>query len=448
MTHETDEALVDAARSGRHEALDALASRYFGMVYAIGLARLGNREEAEDLAQEVFLRVFLVLDQLEQRALFSHWLARITRNLAIDWQRRGERASRLLPMIPMDELSHKVPDEGTRDARDGAASGEQSAALREVLARLSPKARELVLLHYMEGLSQRDIAQRMGINQSTVTRHISRSLASMRTLMECSLHGMARGLASRPEARAKTLAIAATVAALPAATRSSIAAMAAQGIHSAARTSSTKASGGAITALTSALSLLKTGGTVVGIGKIAAGAGIVVALGAGGFHFLGSTKSTVVKPAGAEKKVGTYDSRSVAIAWVRSNPFNKWMGALQDEHSKAKAAGDQNRVKELEAEGQRRQATLNRQGFSTAPVDEILVHIEDQIPEIQKKAGVDLLISKWDKKKLTGYTPEECVDVTMALVDAFQPTPTQRTSAIEIQKKSPIPLQTATNLKN
>lgn len=74
-----------------------------------------------------------------------------------------------------------------------------------------------------------------------------------------------------------------------------------------------------------------------------------------------------VKSKAGKVRVGTYDSRSVAIAFAGSEAFNIWMGALKAEHDKAKAAGDYSRVAQLEAEGVARQTLMHRQGFSTAP---------------------------------------------------------------------------------
>ena len=120
-------------------------------------------------------------------------------------------------------------------------------------------------------------------------------------------------------------------------------------------------------------------------------------------------------------RVGIYDSRAVAVAFAGSAAFNRWLGDLKAEHEKAKASGDQKRAAELEAEGAARQRLLHMQGFSTAPVTNILDQIKDKLPAINKKAGVSVLLSKWDKDGLARYKDADLVDVTMALVDAFSP---------------------------
>ena len=124
------------------------------------------------------------------------------------------------------------------------------------------------------------------------------------------------------------------------------------------------------------------------------------------------------------------------------------MGDLKAEKDKAKAAGDQKRIAEIEAEGATRQKLMHKQGFSTAPVDNILEQIKDRLPAIKEKAGVNALVSKWDKAGLAKYKDAELVDVTMALVDAFNPSDRQHKSAIGIQKYDPIPLKQAENIKD
>ena len=149
-----------------------------------------------------------------------------------------------------------------------------------------------------------------------------------------------------------------------------------------------------------------------------------------------------------KERIGVYDSRAIAVAFAGSEAFNGWMSELQAEHQRAKVAGDQKRVAELEAEGAERQKLMHEQGFSTAPVDNILEHIKGRLRAIKEKAGVGVLVSKWDKGTLAKHSSAECVDVTMELIDAFNPTEKQRKSAIEIQKHKPISSNQAENIKD
>ena len=138
--------------------------------------------------------------------------------------------------------------------------------------------------------------------------------------------------------------------------------------------------------------------------------------------------------------IGLYDSRAVAIAYVGSDHFKTWMKDLREEHDEAKAAGDQERAKELWASAVTRQDQLHKQGFGTAPVDGLLLLIHAETEEIKNQTGVVFFVSKWDKKRLRRFSRARKVDVTMALVDAFKPDEKQRNSAIEIQRQKPVPL--------
>jgi len=160
------------------------------------------------------------------------------------------------------------------------------------------------------------------------------------------------------------------------------------------------------------------------------------------------TETNGGKSAAKRTRIGTYDSRSVAVAFAGSEACSKWMSDLKAEHDKAKAAGDQKRIGELEAEGAVRQKLMHAQAFSTAAVDGILEQIKDSLPAIREKAGVTVLVSKWDKPGLAKFKDAELVDVTPALVDAFNPNDRQRKSAIEIQKQNPIPLEQAESIKD
>lgn len=93
---------------------------------------------------------------------------------------------------------------------------------------------------------------------------------------------------------------------------------------------------------------------------------------------------------GSKILVGTFDSRAVAIAYYRTETHANYINDLKAERAKAKAAGDEERVKELSAKGKAWQELANKQGFSTWPVDDILETIKGKLPEIAEQAGVDL----------------------------------------------------------
>ena len=148
------------------------------------------------------------------------------------------------------------------------------------------------------------------------------------------------------------------------------------------------------------------------------------------------------KATGAEDTVvGTYDSRAIAVAFPGTEIFKQTMADLESRQAKAKAGGDTTEIKNLEAEAQSLQAMLHKQAFSTAPVDNILLHIAEQLPEIKKQAGVELIVSKWDTQELAKYESSQKKDVTILLVEALKPTADGKKMAIEIMKSKPLPLE-------
>jgi hypothetical protein len=143
-------------------------------------------------------------------------------------------------------------------------------------------------------------------------------------------------------------------------------------------------------------------------------------------------------------RIGTFDSRSIAVGFIGSEVYKSTAGKVLLEkvaaYKKAKASGDKEMMKKLNAWGVDQQYLLHQQAFSTAPVDNILKHIADKLPKIKKQANLDLLVSKWDKQTLDKYKSAVKVDVTLQLLDSFKPNAKQKKSALEIRKHEPLPL--------
>jgi hypothetical protein len=122
-------------------------------------------------------------------------------------------------------------------------------------------------------------------------------------------------------------------------------------------------------------------------------------------------------------RVGIFDSRVVALAcyrkFLRSPEFTAAMNKLKKEHEAAKAAGQQDKAKELEAQGKAGQEHSHSQVFGSATIDDVLAKIKDQLPEIAKQAGVDLIVSKWN---IAYQSPDaKFIDVTEPMAKLFQP---------------------------
>lgn len=304
VTHiPSDGDLVRAARAGDTRAFEQLVERHLCVVHAIAFARLRNRETAEDLAQEVFLRAYLFLAKIQFPDEFAGWIVRVTRNLATDWIRREQRKSRLINMVPVDETHDNIRDERTGDARERAAETERDLAVQKAVFSLPGNLREIVLLHYAEGLTQREIADRLAVHPATVGRQLKSALASMQSRLDSLLRESAPTLATRKRTTAKALGVIAAVALAPSGVKASLIAAAddtawaaalSAGANAAASATSTTSASGLLPTLTVAAA---TGGKLMLSGKMLM-AFVVIAAGIGGVMIYRNSQSGAAQPAG------------------------------------------------------------------------------------------------------------------------------------------------------
>jgi len=160
----------------------------------------------------------------------------------------------------------------------------------------------------------------------------------------------------------------------------------------------------------------------------------------------GGAQQSQEKNSGSKVHVGTFDSRALAIAFYRSEAFNLQMKEMRAEYEKAKAAGDEKRVKELEVQGSALGELIHKQGFSTWPVANILKKIQGEIPEISKQANVDVIVSKWNiAYQRSGV---EFIDVTDLMVRPFKPDRETLKIIKDLQKQDPVPLKELKNHEN
>ncbi len=133
-------------------------------------------------------------------------------------------------------------------------------------------------------------------------------------------------------------------------------------------------------------------------------------------------------------RVGEYNTRAVALAWGRSKESDREVQALMAEHKKAKAAGDTKRMKELETMAKQRQDRRHRQVFGDAPIPDVMARLRDDLPEIARQAGVQVIVARGCYQG----PPATVVDITDRLVEQFHPTGKTRRLIRELEKHPPI----------
>jgi RNA polymerase sigma-70 factor (ECF subfamily) len=179
----TDEELLAAYQQGDPGAFEALLRRHRAPLFTFLLRMLGDRERAEDLAQETFLRIVKGAQAWEHRARFQTWLFTIARNLCVDQSRR-DRFRRT------DSLDAEGPEgeQAMVDAVPGReidpGRGAESARLRPVLQRallsLPAEQREVFVLREQAGVPFREIAEILGVNENTVKSRMRYALEGLR----------------------------------------------------------------------------------------------------------------------------------------------------------------------------------------------------------------------------------------------------------------------------
>lgn len=284
----SDADLVGEARQGNTEAFAALVERHYSSVYAVAFSRLMKREPAEDVAQETMVRAWLFLDRLDDPERFAAWVCRISRNLSMDWLRRKQRESRLVQMVPLANNQQDNLAAPIASAQGELMHQQQADVASRSLAKLSPAERELVLLHVVEQVPLEQIAARIGVHRSTVSRQFDRALKRLRRLAGSGDLPSALAMnRSSSSAVVRSIAIASAVAAMNAAGKSTLAA---------AATSMSPAATGLAPA--PFLHFVQTGATLMATYKtvtISAAAVVVIAAG----FFIADNRSTGSAPSPA-----------------------------------------------------------------------------------------------------------------------------------------------------
>lgn len=180
----TDEQLLKQLRSGQIEALEQLYDRYSTLVYSVSLRVLHDQGLAEDMTQEVFLRLWRRPRLYDpSRGRFVSWLMSVARNRAIDEQRRRSRRLR-----EEDADAEAIDSVQSSDRFDDPAAvatlGDERAAVRAAVEQLPPAQRQVIELAYFAGLTQAEIAAETETPLGTVKTRVRLAMRKLRDAME------------------------------------------------------------------------------------------------------------------------------------------------------------------------------------------------------------------------------------------------------------------------
>lgn len=175
--HLSDASLIERARTDP-EAFGILYERYVDRIYSYVYYRTGNHADAEDLTARTFYRAMQHIRRYQDRGLpFSAWLYRIAHNLVANWHR--DRSKR--QMVSLDELHSLTVGEGPERAVENR---ERAEMLLRVIRSLPPERQELLILKFVEHLSNAEIGKIMGRSEGAIKSLYHRTLLSLRELYE------------------------------------------------------------------------------------------------------------------------------------------------------------------------------------------------------------------------------------------------------------------------
>ena len=166
------EALIQRCLRGDQTAWELIVKQHWRKVFNVAYKFVGKHDEAEDLTQDIFLKIFRSLETFDRRANFQTWLISVSRNLCIDHYRsvRKERET-IDRQVDANELTPAAPDAGPIAALE---QRDRVALLRQALARLPESLRTAVVLRDLQELSYQEIADRLQLPEGTVKSRINR----------------------------------------------------------------------------------------------------------------------------------------------------------------------------------------------------------------------------------------------------------------------------------
>lgn len=184
----TDLELVERVQHGDLEAFEVLVRRYQHRVYNHVSRMVGPGEDATDLTQDIFVKVYRSLNRFRRQASFQTWLYRVTTNLCVDRHRRSQRAPQVTRSLeaPLEtdagEVETEVPDWDDNPERR-MMTQELQQQVKVAILQLSDKLRPVIVMHDLEGQSYEEIAAALRIPLGTVKSRLFNARAALKELL-------------------------------------------------------------------------------------------------------------------------------------------------------------------------------------------------------------------------------------------------------------------------
>jgi RNA polymerase sigma-70 factor (ECF subfamily) len=176
--------LIERAKAGDVKAFDILVRRYERQIYNFALKLTGNREEASDVAQEAFIRVFRFIDSFRAEASFSTWVYRVLVNAFLDMKKKRRLDTQTLYLEEHKgtdgELLAKDFEDGAPTPEEEAISKEREATVHKAILSLPDYQRAMILMYHSKGMSYEEIAEITQLPLGTVKSRMNRARLALK----------------------------------------------------------------------------------------------------------------------------------------------------------------------------------------------------------------------------------------------------------------------------
>ena len=180
MTTNEENILIDAINNGDTRAYAQLVDRYKDLVYTLALRMLKHREEAEEVAQDTFIKVFKSLDKFKGDSKFSTWIYRVAYNTCLDNIKKNKKH---LNDVAIDEFTFNKLDT-IDNALDNIIKEERSTLIKNCIDKLPEDSSALLTLFYFEELSLEEISKIINVEANTVKVKLFRARKKLAVILE------------------------------------------------------------------------------------------------------------------------------------------------------------------------------------------------------------------------------------------------------------------------
>ena len=179
----SDEELVELAQQGSRPAFASIIDRHKTSVFNLALRIVGNREDAEEAAQDAFVRAFRALDNFRRDAKFSTWLYRIAANVSLTKARQSRLDVTSIDATMDDEDSAplQIPDRALKPD-EHIEQSEFQERVRSMIAELPPKYSAVITMYHIQSLSYEEMAESLELPIGTVKAHLFRARNALKKL--------------------------------------------------------------------------------------------------------------------------------------------------------------------------------------------------------------------------------------------------------------------------